>query len=95
MGEAGQIRRIFDDLLAADPQARFLLCGDFNDTPDSEPVKALIGSERGMLGCFVEDLLPDGRISYNKEPHRSLIDFILASPAMTTRPLMYVVGGGM
>lgn len=84
LGEAGQIRRIFDDLLDADPQARFVLCGDFNDTPDSEPVKTLIGHGRGMLGCFVEDLPPDGRVSYNKEPHRSLIDLILASPAMTT-----------
>ena len=85
MGEAGQIRRIFDDLLAADIQARFLLCGDFNDTLDSSPLAALIGGGTRKLGTFVDDLPSDARISYNKEPYRSLIDFILASPAMTAR----------
>ena len=30
-GEAQAIRQVLDDLLATDPQARILLCGDFND----------------------------------------------------------------
>ena len=85
LAEAGQIRRIFDSLLAADPQARFLICGDFNDTFDSQPLKTIVGSGAGALGSFVDDLPADQRVSYNKEPHRAMIDFILTSPAMTRR----------
>jgi len=82
MGETLQIRRILDGLLAADPSARFVICGDFNDTLDSKPVQAVIGTGSGRLGVFVDDLPDDQRITYNKEPHRSMIDFIMASPAM-------------
>ncbi len=81
-GEAGQIRKVFDEVLAANPEARFLLCGDYNDTLESEPVQAIIGTGPGRLGCFAEELEPDQHVSYNREPHRTMIDFILASPTM-------------
>jgi endonuclease/exonuclease/phosphatase family metal-dependent hydrolase len=83
MGEAGQIRRVFDGRLAAEPNARFVICGDFNDTFDSKPLKTIVGSGSGALGSFADDLPADNRATYNKEPYRSMIDFILASPAMT------------
>ena len=57
----------------------------FNDTLDSEPLATMIGSGSSKLTSFVDQLPSDGRVSYNKEPHRSLIDFILASPAMAER----------
>ena len=82
LGEARQIRRIFDGLLAADAKARFLLCGDFNDTLDSEPLKTIIGSGPGKLSTWADDLPADKRVSYNEQPHRSMIDFILTSPAL-------------
>jgi endonuclease/exonuclease/phosphatase family metal-dependent hydrolase len=82
LGEARQVRRVLDEVLAGDPGARFLLCGDYNDTLDSEPVQAMIGQGSGKLSCFVEDVPADQRITYNQEPYRSMIDFILASPAM-------------
>ncbi len=89
LGEARQIRQVFDQVLAADPQAHFLLCGDFNDTIDSEPLQALLGDGPGRLTSFVDQLGEDQRVSYNKEPHQAMIDFILASPGMGAR---YVKG---
>jgi endonuclease/exonuclease/phosphatase family metal-dependent hydrolase len=82
MGEATEIRKIADEVLAGDPGARFLICGDFNDTLDSQPVQTILGSGPRALRHLVDDLPAGERISYNKEPHRSLIDFILCSPAI-------------
>ena len=50
LGETMQIRKILDGLLADDPAARFVICGDFNDTLDSKPVTTIIGSGAGGPG---------------------------------------------
>lgn len=47
--EARLLRRHVDDLLRQDPQVNLLVCGDFNDTPDSKPIHLLIGSGRQAL----------------------------------------------
>lgn len=98
LAEARQARAVFDDILREKPDAAFLVCGDFNDYIDSEPLKALLGSGPTALTTFVSDLPPNQRITYNLPPHLSMIDFILASPAMTRRyvPRSYAVttGGG-
>jgi len=85
MGEAGQVRRVLDGVLSADPQAHFVICGDFNDTLDSEPLKTIIGSGASALGVLVGDPPGDDAVTFNKEPYRSTIDFILPSPAMAKR----------
>jgi endonuclease/exonuclease/phosphatase family metal-dependent hydrolase len=82
MGEATQIRKIVDEILTGDPGARFVICGDFNDTLDSQPLQTILGSGARALRHLVDDLPEGERISFNQEPHRSLIDFILCSPAM-------------
>jgi len=82
MAEAKTARRILDEVLARDPNARFLVCGDFNDLPDSEPLRIFFGAGPTALRSFHEELSPDQRVTYNKEPYRSMIDFILCSPAM-------------
>jgi len=82
MGEAGAIRRILDERLRADPEARFLLCGDFNDTLESRPVQAILGTGPTALMNVATEIPEADRISYNREPYRSMIDFILCSPAM-------------
>jgi endonuclease/exonuclease/phosphatase family metal-dependent hydrolase len=47
-GESGReryaetIRDVVDNLTARDPYADVLVCGDFNDTPDSEPVQRVM-----------------------------------------------------
>lgn len=83
--EARQIRAILDARLNADPDAAFLIAGDFNDTIDSRPLQALIGSGPTALATFINDLPFESRVTYNRPPHRSMIDFILASPAMARR----------
>jgi endonuclease/exonuclease/phosphatase family metal-dependent hydrolase len=92
MGEANTIRDIFDDLLRRDPRARFVICGDFNDTFDSAPLKKIIGTGSTALTAFFEELPEDQRITYNRN-HLSMIDFVLASPAMaaTYVPKSYTV----
>lgn len=89
MGEARAIAAVLHQRLAADPQARFVICGDFNDTIDSEPVTAIMGTNGRALRTFIDDLPEDGRVSYNQPPFLSMIDFILASPAMADT---YVAG---
>lgn len=81
MAETGAIRRILDEELARDADARFVLCGDFNDTWDSNPIKQLRGSGAGELKAFVTEI-PKDTPTYNKAPYRTMIDFIFCSPAM-------------
>lgn len=43
-GEARETRKIFDAVLQEQPSTAFVVCGDFNDYIDSEPLKAILGS---------------------------------------------------
>ncbi len=79
--ETGQARRTLDGVLRQDPDARFVICGDFNDTWNSAPMKILRGEGATALKSFHDDL-PKGAVSFSKPPYRSVIDFILCSPAM-------------
>lgn len=83
--EATEIRKIADDMLRADAQARFVICGDFNDYWDSPSLKIIRGSGATELTCPVVELEEPQRITYNKDPYRSTIDFIVSSPAMRSR----------
>ncbi|MFH1419526.1 MAG: endonuclease/exonuclease/phosphatase family protein [Planctomycetota bacterium] len=80
VAEAKQARAVFDDLLAANKNELFLLCGDFNDTWESATLKTLVGKGGDVLQNFLEDL-PPGAETYNRR-QKSIIDFVLASPAM-------------
>lgn len=48
--EAVVLRRIIDARLAANPQERILVLGDFNDNQDSRTLKSILG--RGATGLF-------------------------------------------
>jgi len=48
--EAVVLRRIIDARLAADPEERLVVLGDFNDTQDSRTMKSILG--RGKTGLF-------------------------------------------
>ncbi len=80
--EAQKIRALYDQTIDAKPGARILLLGDFNDTLESRSLRILLGSERLSLQTLLQDLPFEQRVTYNQGPHRSMIDFILASPAM-------------
>ncbi|MDG2206857.1 MAG: endonuclease/exonuclease/phosphatase family protein [Pirellulales bacterium] len=81
-GEARAIREVLDDLFSNDPKARIIICGDFNDKIESDTLQTVIGKGKTKLVSFFDDVPEKERITYNKEPYRSMIDFILASPAM-------------
>ncbi len=80
--EVQQIRQIYDRTLAADPQARILLLGDMNDTLDSRSLRWLLGSPQHALQTLLQQLPAAQQVTYNRDRRRSMIDFILASPAM-------------
>ena len=84
LGECRQINKILKERLAKDPDAAFILCGDFNDTFDS-PTLSTILSDPPLLTTFFDKIPEADRITYNKAPYRSMIDFLLCSPAMAKR----------
>jgi endonuclease/exonuclease/phosphatase family metal-dependent hydrolase len=94
--EARILRGIIDADLAANPKANLIVAGDFNDTKDSAPIKAILG--RG--GFKLIDTRPAERNGddtstaafaprnitwthyYGKEDNYSRLDYILISPGM-------------
>ena len=86
---------VHDLVLARYPDpatGRFIVCGDWNDTPDSGPVAALVAHGGRSLG----GILPAGDTRgetwthfYRRAASHSRIDYILVSPALQSR----VAGG--
>ena len=71
------------ELLAADPLARLIALGDFNDTIHSPAMLLLIDPEQGgVMREASEALPPDDRYSYNFGGVSELIDYILLSPVL-------------
>jgi endonuclease/exonuclease/phosphatase family metal-dependent hydrolase len=95
VGETREARRILDELLKRQKDALFVVCGDFNDTWDSAPLKTIRGEGAAALRGFVQDLPKDAR-TYNVGEHSDMIDYILASPAMAARYVQnsYKIIGG-
>lgn len=81
MAEAHAIQTVLGGILKANSAARFLICGDFNDTWNSPTIKTLIGDGPGKLVDFLADLPPNAK-SYNQPPHAEMIDFIFCSSAL-------------
>lgn len=89
LAESQYIRDQLDRRLAADPEVRILLMGDFNDEWGSPTLETIVGSGPTALTLPLPEAKIKSLITYNREPHRSMIDFILCSPAMAKR---YVAG---
>ncbi|HEV2692856.1 MAG TPA: endonuclease/exonuclease/phosphatase family protein [Verrucomicrobiae bacterium] len=99
--EAKALRRIIDARLAADPQARLIVLGDFNDTHNASSTRAVMGSGKGRLFDTRPaerngDNLPNPNPRYEPrdvvwthyygiEDSYARIDYILLSPAMKKR----------
>ena len=96
--EAGILRGIVDEHFKADPDAKLMVLGDFNDLKDSEPIKTIIGRGKFKLvdtrpaernGDTATNPVPafePRNITwthyYGKEDTYSRVDYILLSPAM-------------
>ena len=85
LGESREIRRLLDQRLEDDPQAQFVICGDFNDTFASPTMQAIVGVGGQALACFRNELSNPDTFTFNRAPYLSMIDFILCSPAMARR----------
>jgi len=91
LGEARLLRQHLDAILQADPNANFLAMGDFNDTPDAEPIRVAIGA-----GPFQLFALPardakgyETTHFWRAKRHWSRLDYLMASPGMSNE---YVTG---
>lgn len=96
--EAKVLREKIDALLAANPNARIVVAGDFNDTKDAASTKLVIGRGKSKLVDTRPaerngDNLPSPNPAweprnitwthyYGKEDSYSRIDYLLLSPAM-------------
>ncbi len=89
LAECRFLRQQLDRRLTADPEAAILLMGDFNDIWGSPTLTTIVGSGSTALHLPLSETAIQSLITYNKEPRRSMIDFILCSPSMAKR---YVAG---
>lgn len=89
LAEAQYIRDQLDKQLTTDPDASILVMGDFNDTWQSKSLQTIVGTEEMAMTLPLDEAKIDSLITFNHEPHRSMIDFILCSPAIAKR---YVPG---
>ncbi len=82
VAEAKEVRLLLDQSLAKDPNARIVVTGDFNDTPGTPTLKTIIGEGPTALWSAASDLKDPKTITYNEGDFKSMIDFMLCSPAM-------------
>jgi len=82
LAEAAQLRALLDEQLEADPQARIVVTGDFNDTWGSQTLETIVGSGSTALWSAASDLGDEPHVTFNTGEFRSMIDFILCTPAM-------------
>lgn len=89
--QAEYVRRILERL-EAEKAALIAVAGDFNDTPDSEPLAPLIRDSGFKDIANHTAFKGDGRAgTYGRGSDRDKIDYILLSPALYER----VTGGGI
>lgn len=81
LAEATKLRELLDAELAGNLQVRFVVMGDFNDTFDSKSLKTIVGQGPCALWPANSDLKTP-YVTFNEAEFRSVIDFILCSPAM-------------
>ena len=98
IGEAKVLRGIIDEHFKANPDAKLIVLGDFNDTKNSDPIKEIIGRGRFKLADarpaerngdnapaappYFEPRNVAWTYFYGADDTYSRIDYILLSPAM-------------
>jgi len=82
LAEAAEVRRLLDLEFAADPAARIIVAGDFNDTRESKSMAIVLGSGATEMWAADPRETSDSQIDPEFPEGRSPIDFITCSPAM-------------
>lgn len=92
--QARCVRRLVDQLLAADPDARVIVAGDMNDFDFAEPGEGadhplgiLTGSGDTALTNLVLRVPEADRFTYIWRGNRQILDHVLVSPALVERAL--------
>jgi endonuclease/exonuclease/phosphatase family metal-dependent hydrolase len=83
--EAEAVRDLVLSRYPDPPAGRFLVCGDWNDSPDSRPVRALQKRGKAVLGELLRATDSRGEAwthYYRREDSYSRIDYLLVSPAL-------------
>lgn len=84
--EAQKISEILQAFHNKNPKANFILTGDFNDTPESKPLRPILAPMRSGLklnDIIMEDMGNASHVyTYHPKAYRSRIDYILTSPGM-------------
>jgi endonuclease/exonuclease/phosphatase family metal-dependent hydrolase len=88
MSQALEVRRLVDRILDADPDARIVVAGDFNATPDEVPVLAIRGAVEdtgngdlaGRVLVPIENTVPEpARYSLFHQGRPQLLDHVLVT----------------
>jgi endonuclease/exonuclease/phosphatase family metal-dependent hydrolase len=77
--EALFVRRVVDDRLVQDAADKIAVCGDFNDVPESLPVRVVAQSDLFSCALHVPEL---GRVSVLHGGDLAAIDHALLSPGL-------------
>lgn len=82
LAEAQRARAIANQILADDPSTLVVVLGDYNDTPGSPPVAAVLGSGETAFTDAAESAASGDRWSYDFSGKLELIDHQAVSPGM-------------
>ena len=91
---ATRARAFCDSILSAQPDARIVLMGDFNDTADVDAIKETFGAKTNDNTCTYRNLSADTKdYSYKYRGHWQTIDHIIVTPGVCAkgRPVFSVV----
>lgn len=79
LAEAQHARDIANGIVKASPKAAIVVLGDYNDTPDSPPVKAVLGSGASAFSDAALLVPKPAQWSYNFKGLQELIDHQIAN----------------
>lgn len=82
LAEAAEMRRLLDAEFAANPDARIVVAGDFNDTRESKSMAIVLGSGATEMWAPEPRETSDSLVDPEFPEGRAPIDFITCSPAM-------------
>ncbi len=80
--EALHVRGLVDEILAARPDAKVAVVGDFNDVPDSAVLRCLRAEGSGALADCTTGVDPARRFSCFHGDSRAQIDHVLATESL-------------
>ncbi len=91
VGQALEVRLMVDEIFDDEPDAKIIVCGDFNAEPGQVPVEAIAGriENTGNASLGHRQLLPcsnsipkESRYSHLHEGHGNLLDHMMISRAL-------------